>query len=87
MDGTTFLVVWPADRTLWEASRRSILFANDNGVVEVIDGELVALTGGGTDRRSHTHGDAWAESVHWINKPAVACPKDHPWWVSEVQVR
>jgi len=83
----SFLIVWPSDRTSWNASRRSVIFANRDAFVEVVDGQRVGLGGGGTDGRAHRFGAGWVEATQWINKPHSTCPTDDPYWVNEVQVR
>lgn len=81
--GGPVLLVWPADRTKWNAETRTIAFANfDGSTVSVSDGTPVVLGGGGdSNDESGTTTEAWLARTRWVARPAASCPLDSRWWV------
>ena len=77
------LLVWPADRTTWNAQTRTITFANfDGSTVSAGDGTAVVLGGSGdsTDE-SGTTSQEWLARTPWVAAPAASCPVESWWWV------
>jgi hypothetical protein len=81
--GGPSLLVWPADRTTWNAQTRAITFANfDGSTVSAGDGTPVVLGGGGdSNDESGTTTEAWLARTPWVARPADSCPLDSRWWV------
>jgi hypothetical protein len=79
--GDPVLLVWPADRTRWDANERTVTFTNADGTpVIVADGTAVVLGGGGdSSEESGTAPEAWLDGMTWVARPADGCPID-PWW-------
>ena len=86
--GDPVLLVWPADRTTWNAQARTITFDNyesrgdpDAGRrVTVGDGMRVVLGGsGGSIAESGTTTEGWVERRQWVARPAASCPLEE-WW-------
>jgi hypothetical protein len=71
----------PADRTRWNATERTVTFANADGTPLVVaDGTTVVLGGGGdSSEESGVTPEAWLEGMTWVARPADGCPID-PWW-------
>jgi hypothetical protein len=66
------LLVWPVDRTSWDARARMITLRNLDGRTSTFrDGDQVQLGGGGGVR-----------ATDWIAPPAPSCPIDY-WYVGE----
>lgn len=80
------LLVWPADRTTWNADERAVIFENvDGSTVWLRDGERVTFGGGGDSvAESGIPGEEWANRTEWISRPAASCPIDARWTVAEV---
>jgi hypothetical protein len=76
--GARTLLIWPADRTSWDAGSRSITFRNfDDGIVTVGDGDGVVLGGGS---------GAEAEGgVAWVARPSADCSLVPNWGVGDVR--
>jgi hypothetical protein len=81
--GGSSLLVWPADRTTWNAQTRAITFANfDGSTVSAGDGTPVVLGGSGDSKdESGTTTEAWLARTPWVARPADSCPLDSRWWV------
>lgn len=80
------MLVWPADRTSWDAATRSITFVTFAGQrVTLADGDTVTFGGGGdsTDE-SGISGEAWRNGMEWIAPPADGCPLESRWSVGDV---
>jgi hypothetical protein len=77
------LLVWPADRTTWDASARTISFANlDGTIVTVGDGMHVVVGGSGDDEvESGTTSEEWLSRTRWVAPPDVRCPMESRWMV------
>ncbi len=84
--GESELLVWPADRTRWDAADATIDFANTDGSqVTLRDGQAVSFGGGGDGTaESGVSGAEWAASVDWIAPPDASCPMEIRWYVSGV---
>lgn len=81
--GGPSLLVWPADRTTWNAQTRAISFANfDGSTVSAGDGTPVVLGGSGdSNADSGATTEAWLARTPWVARPAVSCPVESRWWV------
>jgi hypothetical protein len=81
-DGPTMLV-WPADRTIWDAQVSSITFTNfDGSTVSAGDGTAVVLGGSGdSSDESGTTSQEWLAATPWVAPPAASCPVESWWWV------
>ena len=81
--GGPSLLVWPADRTTWNAQTRAITFANfDGSTVSAGDGTPVVLGGSGdSNEEGGSTTEAWLARTPWVARPADSCPLDSRWWV------
>ncbi len=81
--GGPVLLVWPADRTSWNAQARTIAFSNfDGSTVSAGDGTPVVLGGsGGSNDEDGTTSEAWLARTPWVARPADSCPLGSRWWV------
>lgn len=81
--GGPVVLVWPADRTTWNAETQAITFANfDGSTASARDGARVVLGGGGDSNvESGTTNDAWLARTPWVARPDASCPLDSRWWV------
>ena len=81
--GGPVLLVWPADRTTWNAEERSVAFANyDGSAVTASDGAYVVVGGSGdSNDESGTTTEAWLARTPWVARPAASCPLEARWWV------
>lgn len=81
--GGDVLLLWPADRTTWDAHARTITFSNNDGSTVIAgDGTTVVLGGSGDSKQeSGTTTEVWMERVPWVARPAPACPVESRWWV------
>lgn len=71
------LVVWPADRTTWNADAEAIMFEDaDAGTVRLTDGDRV-ISGGGSDKGGSS-AEEWVP-VDWVSPPTQACETDVRW--------
>lgn len=77
------LLIWPADRTTWNARTRAVSFANFNGrTVSAGDGTPVVLGGSGdSSDESGITTEEWLAQTPWVARPADSCPLDSRWWV------
>ncbi len=84
--GRQVLLVWPADRTQWDAGSATIRFDNpDGGLATITDGQAVRLGGGGTSVDEGGLGAAeWLESINWVAEPPLSCVAGIRWNVSGV---
>jgi len=84
--GESELVVWPADRTRWDASAGTIGFTNSDGTeVTLRDGELVSFGGGGDSTvEGGVSGEEWVARTDWVARPDASCPMEIRWYVNEV---
>ncbi len=81
--GGPVLLVWPADRTTWNAEERSIAFANyDGSTVTPSDGAYVVVGGSGdSNEESGMTTEAWLARTPWVARPSASCPLEARWWV------
>lgn len=81
--GGPVLLVWPADRTSWNAGVRTIAFSNfDGSTVSAGDRTPVVLGGGGdSSEESGTTSQEWLARTPWVAAPAASCPVESWWWV------
>lgn len=81
--GGPSLLVWPADRTIWDAQASTITFANfDGSMVSAGDGTAVVLGGSGdSSEESGTTSQEWRARTPWVAPPAASCPVESWWWV------
>lgn len=84
--GDSELLVWPADRTRWNAADGTIGFAQPEwSQLTLRDGEAVSLGGGGDSAgEGGVSGAEWAASVDWVAPPDASCPMEVRWYVGEV---
>ena len=81
--GGPVVLVWPADRTTWNAEERSITFANyDGSTVTASDGAYVVVGGSGdSNEESGMTTEAWLARTEWVARPDASCPLEARWWV------
>jgi hypothetical protein len=81
-NGDQFLLLWPADRSAWDADTRTITFRNvDETIAAMKDGDQVVLGGGGDSReKSGATFDDWLARLRWVAQPGAGCLPDQ-WWV------
>ena len=81
--GGPSLLVWPADRTTWNAQTKAITFANfDGSTVSAGDGTAIVLGGSGDrSEESGTTSQEWLARTPWMAPPAASCPVESWWWV------
>ena len=82
-NGGPVLLVWPADRTTWDAESGTVTFANfDGGTASAGDGTRVVLGGGGdSNDEAGTTTEDWLAGMTWVAPPDATCPLDARWWV------
>ena len=73
--GESDLLVWPADRTRWEATAGTIGFTNSDGAeLTLRDGEPVSFSGGGdSTAEGGVSGEEWLARVDWVARPDPSC--------------
>ena len=86
--GGELLLVWPADRTRWDPSSRSITFENFDGAVNTFsDGNHLLFGGGGSSAdEGGQPSSEWVSSIEWVAAPHDACLRDVRWFVGEVNI-
>jgi len=84
--GESELLVWPADRTRWNATAGTIGFTSSDGTeVALRDGDPASFVGGGdSTAESGVSGEEWAAAVDWVARPNASCPMEIRWYVGEV---
>ncbi|HEX5827656.1 MAG TPA: hypothetical protein VFY23_09060 [Candidatus Limnocylindrales bacterium] len=76
-----WLLVWPEDRTRWDAVTGEVVFTHRDGVVKrVRHGQEVAFGGGAIN---DIDGIAYT-GVDWVLRPAPGCDTPTRWHVSSV---
>ena len=77
------LLLWPADRTAWNARDKTIGYRNPDGShIDVADGTRIAVGGGGdSDEESGLTTEAWLAHTQWVARPAATCPLESRWTV------
>lgn len=85
--GGPVLLMWPADRTTWDAAQRTITFANFDGTSATVrDGGSVVLGGGGgSSAESGMEIQVWLAQMHWVARPKGGCPLDPYWAVGDLR--
>jgi len=85
--GGPVLLLWPANRTAWNAGDRTITFVNlDGSSFTVEDGAAVALGGGGgSSVETGVRPEVWLARMTWVARPAATCPLDPYWSVGDVR--
>lgn len=80
-DDSEVLLVWPADRTSWDGSNRTISYEDVDGTVTVADGDQVVMVGGYVPIESF---EEWVAESAWVSSPAQTCRADLYWPVGAV---
>jgi hypothetical protein len=85
--GENVILVWPADRTTWNAETRTITFENlDGETVTLGAGDEVGMSGGGSAvNEDGVPNEEWAAGIDWVSPPAASCLTDTRWFVAEAQ--
>jgi len=80
--------VWPADRTRWDPSSRSITVETIDGIrITFSDGDRVVVGGGGSSlAEGGQNSEEWASSMDWVRRPSDSCLRDIRWFVTEVDI-
>jgi hypothetical protein len=86
--GDEVLLVWPADRTRWDASSQRITFENGDGTGDTFsDGDRVVMGGGGSSlSEGGESSEEWVLSIDWVDRPSEACLRDGRWFVAQVDI-
>lgn len=89
--GEVTLLTWPADRTTWDETTRTITFENFDGtIVTVADGDDIVVGGSGSGGESEGEPgmstEEWIRSLEWVAPPALSCPLDIRWGVGAVEL-
>lgn len=81
--GAVTLLVWPADRTRWNAETRAITFQNfDRSLHTARHGDHIVLGGSGDiEAESGISGEEWVGRTPWVARPAASCSLDARWSV------
>ena len=84
--GTDVLLIWPADRTGWDAESETITFESTTGEVVILgDGDHVALGGGGSSvEEDGLSAGEFVAGLDWVSLPAPECVVDTRWFVNEL---
>ena len=83
--GDDALLVWPSDRTSWNAETGDVTFESTSGeIVELVDGDTVSFGGGGTsEQEGGLPPDEFLASIDWVSEPAISCVTDTRWFVGD----
>lgn len=84
--GNEMLLVWPSDRTGWDAEQDLVLFEAAVGSSMVLrDGDQVTLGGHGTSltERGQTAAE-FLGSVKWASEPETECVTESHWFVDDL---
>jgi len=84
--GEDVLLIWPADRTRWDADSETITFESTTGeIVTLGDGDHVAFGGGGSSvEEGGQSAGAFVAGLDWVSPPAPECMVDTRWFVNEL---
>lgn len=84
--GEDVLLIWPADRTRWNAPSRTISFTTGEGrTVTLSDGDPVAFGGGGSGVEEGGRPPAeFLAATEWVAEPRASCVTDTRWFIDEV---
>lgn len=85
--GENVILVWPADRTTWNAGTRTITFQNlDGEAVTLGAGDKVRMGGGGSSiNEDGVPNEEWAAGIEWVSPPAPSCVTETRWFVAEAE--
>jgi hypothetical protein len=80
------LLVWPSDRTTWDATTGEVSFRRPDGhITSVRNGQDVVLGGGGSSEAEDGPSDEeWIGQLDWLASPAPDCMVETRWLVSDV---
>jgi hypothetical protein len=81
------LLVWPADRTKWNAATGTISFMNVDGSIVTASERSHAVLGGGgsSNAESGTTTEEWLQSITWLAPPDMTCPRESRWFVGDLR--
>lgn len=84
--GEDVLLVWPADRTAWNAEGGTVTFIRNNGqVARLRGGDQVSLGGGGSSRgEDGLAADEFMAGIDWVAEPDPECVVDSRWFIYEL---
>jgi len=80
------LLVWPADRTVWDPTNDSVVLTSHSGDVSgLTNGTEVVFSGGGSSTAEGGEpADAFIASVQWEQAPALECVHDTRWFIGDL---
>lgn len=84
--GEEVLLVWPEDRTSWDAGSQAVQFQRADGTSSTLqDGDQVAFGGGGesVDEGGRSSED-WVAAIEWVAEPKPMCIADSRWFVTDL---
>ncbi len=89
--GAVTLLTWPADRTSWDETTRTITFENFDGtIVTVEDGDVVVVGGSGSGGEGEGEPgmsiEEYLDRIDWVAPPASSCPLDERWGVGAIEL-
>lgn len=81
----TLLLVWPADRTTWDADDQRVTLASlDGETVTWSDGDRMIVGGGGSSASElGLSPEQHVARMEWVAAPDSRCPAEHVWIVGE----
>jgi len=81
------LLLWPEDRTTWDARTGTITFANEDGSVAIVgDSSVVAIGGSGDSlEESGATVEQWLDRTPWVARPDASCSLERFWFVGDVR--
>lgn len=87
--GEPTLLLWPADRSVWDADQQVVRFTNiDGSTVAAGDGSPVFVGGSGDNNEEFgSTTQEWLASTTWVKPPGEACPLEERWWVGALGIR
>jgi hypothetical protein len=86
LEGVRQVVVWPSDRTTWNAETRTITLRRllTAETVELREGDQIEFGGGGSSVvEGGLSGDEWAAGFDWVAPPVPECVTDVRWVLSD----
>lgn len=80
------LLIWPDDRTSWDADRQTVTFVRNNGqALRFEDGQQVSFGGGGSSRGEDGQtADEFTAAIDWVAAPDPDCVMNTRWFIYEV---
>lgn len=87
--GEDVLLVWPEDRTTWDAEAGTITFRNlDGDTVLLATGDEVRMSGGGSStNEGGVSNENWAAGIDWVSPPSPSCVTGTRWFVGAEVVK